>query len=179
MRARDELLSTPHPDDASLMTAIAIAFARNPMVCAYLANDLQLLCGGAKYIGIIMGITFASLLITQQSAIFLGLMTRTYGAVTDLGQAEICVADPKVQFIDDIKPLQDTQLLLAARTGLTALVKAVSKEVAADNVTLNNLLPERFDTDRQRQMARLVMAVRSISYEEARAELQPRPLALA
>jgi putative ABC transport system permease protein len=64
----------------------------------------------AKYLGIIMGLTFASLLITQQLAIFIGLMTRTYGAVTDLALPDIWVMDPKVQFIDDIKPLQDTQL---------------------------------------------------------------------
>jgi putative ABC transport system permease protein len=65
----------------------------------------------AKYLGIIMGISFASLLITQQSAIFVGLMTRTYGSITDLALPDIWVTDPKVQFIDDIKPLQDTQLL--------------------------------------------------------------------
>ncbi|MGH7178642.1 MAG: ABC transporter permease, partial [Tepidisphaeraceae bacterium] len=64
----------------------------------------------AKYLGIIMGLMFASLLITQQLAIFCGLMTRTYGAITDLGLPDIWVMDPKVQFIDDIKPLQDTQL---------------------------------------------------------------------
>jgi len=63
-----------------------------------------------KYLGIIMGLTFASLLITQQSSIFTGLMTRTYGAITDLSQPDIWVMDPKVQFIDDIKPLQDTEL---------------------------------------------------------------------
>ena len=64
----------------------------------------------AKYIGIIFGLTFASLLITQQMAIFVGLMTRTYGAVTDLGQPDVWVMDPKVQFIDDLKPLQSTEL---------------------------------------------------------------------
>jgi putative ABC transport system permease protein len=57
-----------------------------------------------------MGLTFASLLITQQAAIFLGLMTRTFGAITDLSGPDIWVMDPKVQFIDDIKPLQDTEL---------------------------------------------------------------------
>src|SRR5215207_10205748 len=64
----------------------------------------------AKYLGIIMGLTFASLLITQQAAIFVGLMTRTFGAITDLSYPDIWVMDPKVQFIDDIKPLQDTEL---------------------------------------------------------------------
>src|ERR1700761_8324391 len=64
----------------------------------------------AKYLGIVMGITFASLLITQQAAIFVGLMARTYGAISDLGLPDIWVMDPKVQFIDDIKPMQDTTL---------------------------------------------------------------------
>lgn len=63
-----------------------------------------------KYLGIIMGLTFASLLITQQSSIFTGLMTRTYGAINDLSQPDIWVMDPKVLFIDDIKPLQDMEL---------------------------------------------------------------------
>ncbi len=73
---------------------------------------LKMLVGDrAKYLGIIFGITFASLLITQQGAIFVGLMTRTYGAITDLGQPDIWAMDPRVQFIDDIKPMQDTKLL--------------------------------------------------------------------
>jgi putative ABC transport system permease protein len=72
---------------------------------------LKMLIGDrSKYLGIIMGLTFASLLITQQAAIFVGLMTRTYGFISDTGQADIWVMDPKVQFVDDIKPLQDTQL---------------------------------------------------------------------
>lgn len=73
---------------------------------------LKMLIGDrAKYIGILFGITFASLLITQQLSIFIGLMSRSYGTVSDLGQPDIWVMDPKVQFIDDIKPLQDTHLL--------------------------------------------------------------------
>lgn len=72
---------------------------------------LKMLIGDrSKYLGIIMGLTFASLLITQQAGIFVGLMTRTYGFITDTGQADIWVMDAKVQFVDDIKPLQDTQL---------------------------------------------------------------------
>lgn len=72
---------------------------------------LKMLVGDrAKYLGIIFGLTFASLLITQQMAVFTGLMTRTYGAITDLGQADVWVMDEKVQFIDDLKPLQSTEL---------------------------------------------------------------------
>ncbi len=72
---------------------------------------LKMLVGDrAKYLGIIMGLTFASLLITQQAAIFIGLMERTHGAITDMAGPDVWVMDPKVQFIDDVKPLQDTEL---------------------------------------------------------------------
>ena len=56
-----------------------------------------------------------------------------------------------------------------ARAGLTGAMKALALEVARFNITINNMLPERFDTDRQHQMAKAAMARDSISYEEARA----------
>src|SRR5438477_331375 len=72
---------------------------------------LKMLTGDrAKYIGIIIGLTFASLLITQQAGIFVGLMSRTYGAITDMGLPDVWVMDPKVQFFDDTKPMSDTAL---------------------------------------------------------------------
>lgn len=73
---------------------------------------LKMLIGDrAKYIGIIIGLTFASLLITQQSAIFIGIMTRTFSFLSDVGLPDIWVVDPQVQYIDDIKPMQDTEVL--------------------------------------------------------------------
>lgn len=72
---------------------------------------LKMLFGDrAKYFGIVMGVTLASMVITQQGAIFIGIMTRTFGTVTDLAQGDIWVMDPKVQQIEDIKPMQDTEL---------------------------------------------------------------------
>jgi len=72
---------------------------------------LKMLAGdSAKYVGMIIGITLGSLLITQQIGTFLGIMSRTYSAITDLAVADVWVMDPKVQFIEDVKPLQDTQL---------------------------------------------------------------------
>src|SRR5271157_5064119 len=72
---------------------------------------LKMLVGDrAKYLGILMGLTFASLLMTQQAAIFVGLMSRTFGFLTDTSLPDIWVMDEKVQFIDDVKPLQDTEL---------------------------------------------------------------------
>ncbi len=56
-----------------------------------------------------------------------------------------------------------------ARAGLTAALKGLSIELAPFNVTVNNMLPERFDTDRQHRMAQATMKRENISYEEARA----------
>jgi putative ABC transport system permease protein len=72
---------------------------------------LKMLIGDrAKYFGIIIGLSFASLIITQQSATFVGIMARTYGFISDTSQPNIWVMDPKVQYIDDIKPIKSTQL---------------------------------------------------------------------
>src|SRR3546814_5037272 len=65
-------------------------------------------------------------------------------------------------------PRPHMTLSAGARAGLTAVMKGLSFDVARDNVTINNLLPERFDTDRQEQMARVAMKRDDISYEEAR-----------
>jgi 3-oxoacyl-[acyl-carrier protein] reductase len=54
-----------------------------------------------------------------------------------------------------------------ARSGLLSYCKGVSREVAASNVTINNLLPERIDTGRQRFMAELSAAMKGQTVEEA------------
>jgi 3-oxoacyl-[acyl-carrier protein] reductase len=68
-------------------------------------------------------------------------------------------------------PGPEMGLSTAARTGLTALSKSVSRTCAPDNVTINNLLPYRIDTDRQRFFARRMMQQKGITMEEARAEI--------
>jgi 3-oxoacyl-[acyl-carrier protein] reductase len=47
----------------------------------------------------------------------------------------------------------------------------LSIDVAPFNVTINNMLPERFDTDRQKFMTELAMKIKGISREEAIAEI--------
>lgn len=63
-----------------------------------------------KYLGIILGISFAALLIAQQSSIFCGLMRLTTSQIQDIGGAEIWAMDPNVQYVDDIKPMSDNDL---------------------------------------------------------------------
>src|SRR5437763_1109020 len=72
---------------------------------------LKMLVGDrAKYFGIIFGVTFAALLMTQQASIFWGLMSNTTSQIKDIDGADIWVMDPNVRFIDDIKPLSDDDL---------------------------------------------------------------------
>lgn len=59
-------------------------------------------------------------------------------------------------------------LSTSARAALTAMSKAISGEVVVDNVTINNLLPERIDTPRQEFMAQRLMKLEGITRDEAR-----------
>ncbi len=63
-----------------------------------------------KFLGIIAGITFGALLIAQQSAIFCGLMIRTYSEIKDIQGANLWVMDPSVKYIDEFKPLPENDL---------------------------------------------------------------------
>lgn len=72
---------------------------------------LRMLLGDrAKYISMVLGLSFASFIITQQAAILVGIINRTFGFITDTSQPNIWVVDPTMQYIDDIKPLKDTDL---------------------------------------------------------------------
>lgn len=72
---------------------------------------LKMLVGDrGKYIAIVMGLTFAATLITQQGAIFLGFMTRTYAQITDTPQPDVWVMDREVEFNEDIKRIYDKDL---------------------------------------------------------------------
>ena len=65
-------------------------------------------------------------------------------------------------------PRPHQTLSSGARAGLTASLKALSFDVAKHNVTINNMLPERFDTQRQRNLAKAAMVRENVTYEEAR-----------
>lgn len=64
----------------------------------------------AKFLGILVGLTFATFIMTQQAGIFTGLMCRTFGFITDTSQNNIWVVDERVQQVDDIKPMKSTKL---------------------------------------------------------------------
>jgi putative ABC transport system permease protein len=64
----------------------------------------------AKYIGMVLVLSFSTLIIIQQSSIFVGLMMRTYSVITDTSQADVWIMDPNIKMIDDINGLRDTDL---------------------------------------------------------------------
>jgi 3-oxoacyl-[acyl-carrier protein] reductase len=92
-------------------------------------------------------------------ALLPGMRERRFGRIVNITSA--MVKSPRAHM----------GLSTAARAGLTALSKSLVPEVAMDNVTINNLLPERIDTGRQRYLAERMMKMENIGYEEARARL--------
>jgi putative ABC transport system permease protein len=72
---------------------------------------LKMLFGDpAKCLGIVFGVAFASLLIMQQSSIFVGIMSRTSSVILDAQDVNLWVMDPSVQYIDANRPMRDTEL---------------------------------------------------------------------
>lgn len=88
-----------------------------------------------------------------------GMVERRFGRIVNITSAMVK------------SPRSPMGLSSAARTGLTSVCKGLSTDVAAANVTINNLLPERIDTGRQRQMAELAVAFKGITLEEAYADI--------
>ncbi|KAA9150506.1 SDR family oxidoreductase [Amycolatopsis acidicola] len=85
-----------------------------------------------------------------------GMRARRFGRIVNITSAMVK------------SPSATMGLSAAVRAGLTALSKSVQRDSVIDNVTINNLLPERFDTDRQKYMAERMSSRDGISIEEAR-----------
>jgi 3-oxoacyl-[acyl-carrier protein] reductase len=64
-------------------------------------------------------------------------------------------------------PLAGLDLSSGARAGLTAFLAGVARTVAANNVTINNILPGAFDTDRLRGTLSRAAEQKGVSVEEA------------
>lgn len=97
----------------------------------------------------------APLMMTR--ALLPGMKERRFGRIINITSAMVTTPRPHMT------------LSAGTRAGLTAAMKGLALDAVRFNVTINNLLPERFDTDRQHQMAKAAMARENISYEEARA----------
>ncbi len=92
-------------------------------------------------------------------AVIDGMVERKFGRIINITSAMVKT------------PMSPMGLSTGARTGLTSVAKSLSKDVARANVTINNLLPERFDTERQKQMAIVHSKSANITVEEAYAQM--------
>jgi putative ABC transport system permease protein len=63
-----------------------------------------------KYLGLVFGIGFSTLLMSQQASIFIGLLTWGANPVLDVRQAQVWVMDPRVKQADQGEPLSDQSL---------------------------------------------------------------------
>ncbi len=75
----------------------------------YLLALKMLLGDRGKYIMLISGLTFASMLMSQQCAVFFGLLNWTTANLRNM-RASIWVVDPKVEQVNEVKPLRDTDV---------------------------------------------------------------------
>lgn len=67
---------------------------------------LKMLIGNrASCIGVIFGVFLATLLISQQSAIFLGLVARSYRIVSNISEPTVWVMDPSTESEDKLRSL--------------------------------------------------------------------------
>jgi len=75
---------------------------------------LRMLMGDKlKFIGLVAGLAFATLLITQQASILVGMAKQTQTFIDETraaGGPDLWVMDPQVEFSEDAKPLSDTAL---------------------------------------------------------------------
>ncbi len=87
-----------------------------------------------------------------------GMQQRQFGRIVAISSAMVKSPNPMMSMSH------------GPRLGLTGVLKGLSKSAVKDNVTINTLLPERFETGRQEQMAQIVMKLRGITYEQARSD---------
>jgi 3-oxoacyl-[acyl-carrier protein] reductase len=85
-----------------------------------------------------------------------GMRERRFGRIVNITSAMVK------------SPSATMGLSAAVRAAVTALSKSVQRDAVVDNVTINNLLPERFDTDRQKYMAERISKKDGIGVAEAK-----------
>ena len=86
-----------------------------------------------------------------------GMIARKFGRIVNVTSHTVKAALP-------IFGLSNT-----ARMGLTGFVAGVAREVAKHNVTINNLLPGEFDTERHQTNTRAMAKAQNKTYEEMQA----------
>jgi 3-oxoacyl-[acyl-carrier protein] reductase len=87
-----------------------------------------------------------------------GMIVRRFGRIVNITSGAVKA------------PIDVLGLSNGARSGLTGFVAGLARKTVKHNVTINNLLPGFFDTDRIQSVVGGQAKARGISYEEALAE---------
>ena len=89
-----------------------------------------------KYLGLLVGLSFAAMLITQQASIFMGYTQRMWAPIEDQPNVDIWVMDPQVRSTQDAKHMQDT--ILQRVRGVEGVEWAVPMYRGSLNAQLSN-----------------------------------------
>jgi putative ABC transport system permease protein len=74
--------------------------------------SLKILLGDkAKYWGLIFGVAFATLLMSHQVSLFIGLMARTGNLIHSIRDVDLWVMDPKVSYIEEVELMREAELM--------------------------------------------------------------------
>jgi 3-oxoacyl-[acyl-carrier protein] reductase len=87
-----------------------------------------------------------------------GMMARKFGRIVNITSSSVKA------------PIEILGLSNGARSGLTGFVAGIARKTVAHNVTINNLLPGSFDTDRIRTTCETQAKNRGVSVEVIRKE---------
>jgi 3-oxoacyl-[acyl-carrier protein] reductase len=71
-----------------------------------------------------------------------------------------------------LRPVPGLDLSSGARAGLTAFLAGVARQVAASNVTINNILPGYIETDRLRSVVSSTARMRGVGVNQATSTMQ-------
>ncbi len=91
-----------------------------------------------------------------------GMIARRFGRIVNITSSAVKA------------PIDILGLSNGARTGLTGFVAGIARKTVRHNVTINNLLPGPFDTDRLRSNAMATAERSGRSFDEVRREQQQR-----
>ncbi len=86
-----------------------------------------------------------------------GMLERKFGRIVNITSSAVKA------------PIEILGLSNGARSGLTGFIAGIGRKTAAQNVTMNNLLPGFFDTDRQRSNIEALAKQQGVTPEVARA----------
>jgi 3-oxoacyl-[acyl-carrier protein] reductase len=89
-----------------------------------------------------------------------GMITRKFGRIVNITSSSVKA------------PIEILGLSNGARSGLTGFVAGIARKTVAHNVTINNLLPGSFDTDRIRTTLAAQAKARGVDVELIRKERQ-------